>query len=89
MRVNSGMKALTALSHSVRLPPVSPRPGFVPGTPGRQGGRLPGSSGGMRPSNGRGFAIAGLVMGYVVTFGWILLIVLMMMFAFTVPFMGM
>ncbi|MFB2572943.1 DUF4190 domain-containing protein [Micrococcus sp. IITD107] len=39
--------------------------------------------------NGRGFAIAGLVMGYVVTFGWILLIVLMMMFAFTVPFMGM
>lgn len=28
----------------VPLPPVSPRPGFVPGTPGRQGGRLPGSS---------------------------------------------
>lgn len=42
-----------------------------------------------REPRGRGFAIAGLVMGYVVTVGWILLILLTMMFAFSVPFMGM
>ena len=41
-----------------------------------------------REPRGRGFAIAGLVMGYVVTIGWILLFLLAMMFAFSVPFMG-